>query len=253
MAKPLYVAVSTQKGGAGKTTLTAILASYLYYLKKVDLAVVDCDYPQWSLTNLRERDEALNEKSEKVRKIVYDTWKARGLSAYPIEKSTPEDALEYAEMLAEASPVPKIIFFDLPGTANNGHVINLISEMDYIFCPMTTDTMVFESSVSFANIVQNNIISTGKSKNLKGLYLLWNRVASRERNKLQTIMEDFIAKLGIPILDTVLPDSSKFRKEGQDAKRFSVFRSTILPPDKSLLKGSGIDELVSEISGIIGI
>lgn len=33
MAKPLYVAVSTQKGGAGKTTLTAVLASYFYFVK----------------------------------------------------------------------------------------------------------------------------------------------------------------------------------------------------------------------------
>lgn len=253
MAKPLYVAVSTQKGGAGKTTLTAILASYLYYIKKVDLAVVDCDYPQWSLSQLRERDKKLAEKSEKIKKIVFDTWQERGLVAYNIESSTPEDALAYAEMLAESQPSPKVIFFDLPGTVNNEHVINLITKMDYIFCPMTTDPLVFETSVSFANSVQNQLISTGKAENIKGLYMLWNRVTSRERNKLQTIMEEFVGKLGIPVLDTALPDSSKFRKEGQGTKRFSVFRSTILPPDRNLLKGSGIDELVSEIMGIIGI
>lgn len=86
MAKPLYVAVSTQKGGAGKTTLTAILASYFYYIRKVDLAVVDCDYPQWSLAQLRERDLRLSEKSEKIKKVVHETWKARGLSAYEIVK-----------------------------------------------------------------------------------------------------------------------------------------------------------------------
>ena len=31
--KPLYVAFSTQKGGAGKTTLTVLMASYLHYVK----------------------------------------------------------------------------------------------------------------------------------------------------------------------------------------------------------------------------
>ena len=43
---PLYVAFSTQKGGVGKTTFTVLAASYLYYLKGYDVAVVDCDYPQ---------------------------------------------------------------------------------------------------------------------------------------------------------------------------------------------------------------
>lgn len=42
---PLYVAFSTQKGGVGKTTFTVLAASYLYYLKGYDVAVVDCDYP----------------------------------------------------------------------------------------------------------------------------------------------------------------------------------------------------------------
>ena len=253
MAKPLYVAVSTQKGGAGKTTLTAILASYLYYVRNIDLAVVDCDYPQWSLFRLRERDLALSEKSERMRKAVHDTWKARGLSPYIIEQSTPEDALEDATMLGDTAPAPQIIFFDLPGTINNKHVINLITRMDYIFCPMTTDPLVFETSVTVANNVQNQLIGTGKAGSIKGLYMLWNRVTSRERSKLQTLMEGFIGKLGIPVLETALPDSSKFRKEGQADKRMSVFRSTIMPPDRPLLKGSGIDELVSEISGIIGI
>ena len=96
------------------------------------------------------------------------------------------------------------------------------------------------------------VIFTGKS-NIKGLYLLWNKVPSRERNELQRLCEQFVSVLGIPVMETVLPDSTKFRKEGQGEKRFSVFRSTILPPDKSSLKGSGIEEMAAEIMGIIGI
>ena len=37
----LYVAFSTQKGGVGKTTFTVLVASYLYYLKGYNVAVVD--------------------------------------------------------------------------------------------------------------------------------------------------------------------------------------------------------------------
>ena len=54
--KNVCVAFSTQKGGAGKTTLTVLIASYLYYMKGYSIAVVDCDYPQYSIVRMRERD-----------------------------------------------------------------------------------------------------------------------------------------------------------------------------------------------------
>ena len=47
--KSLCVAFSTQKGGAGKTTLTVLVASYLHYVKGYDVVVVNCDYPQHSI------------------------------------------------------------------------------------------------------------------------------------------------------------------------------------------------------------
>ena len=56
--EPIYVAFSTQKGGAGKTALTVLMASWLHYEKGYDVAVVDCDFPQLSIYNMRERDLA---------------------------------------------------------------------------------------------------------------------------------------------------------------------------------------------------
>ena len=54
--EPKYIAFSTQKGGAGKTTLTVLVASYLHYVMDYNVAVVDCDYPQHSIVEMRERD-----------------------------------------------------------------------------------------------------------------------------------------------------------------------------------------------------
>lgn len=48
MSEPVFVAFATQKGGAGKSTLTALTASYLYYLEGVDVLVIDCDDRQHS-------------------------------------------------------------------------------------------------------------------------------------------------------------------------------------------------------------
>ena len=54
--EPIYLAFSTQKGGAGKTTLTVLVASYLHYVKGYDVAVIDCDYPQCSIYKMRKRE-----------------------------------------------------------------------------------------------------------------------------------------------------------------------------------------------------
>ena len=55
MTDPKFVAFSTQKGGAGKTTLTVLAASYLYYVRGLKVLVVDCDFPQYSIEDIHER------------------------------------------------------------------------------------------------------------------------------------------------------------------------------------------------------
>lgn len=52
--KTLNVAFSTQKGGAGKTTLTVLVSSYLHYVKGYHVAVIDCEFPQHSIAEMPE-------------------------------------------------------------------------------------------------------------------------------------------------------------------------------------------------------
>ena len=54
--KPVFIAFSTQKGGVGKTTFTVLAASYLHYVCGYNVLVVDCDYPQFSINEMRKRD-----------------------------------------------------------------------------------------------------------------------------------------------------------------------------------------------------
>ena len=44
--KTLFIAFSTQKGGAGKSTFTALASSLLHYAHGYNVAVIDCAYPQ---------------------------------------------------------------------------------------------------------------------------------------------------------------------------------------------------------------
>ena len=47
--KTVFVSFATQKGGVGKSTFTIYAASWLHYVKGLNVAVVDCDYPQHSI------------------------------------------------------------------------------------------------------------------------------------------------------------------------------------------------------------
>ena len=248
--EPLFIAFSTQKGGAGKTTLTVLMASYLYYVKGYDVVVVDCDFPQFSIKDMRERDLKNIERNPYLRKLAYDQFKRIGKRAYPIVGSRPDNAIETVKPFIESATPPDFIFFDLTGTVNNLGLIKTVATMDYIFCPIAADRFIMESSLKYASIINDTLITTGKS-NIKGIRLLWNMVDKREKTDLYDIYDKVIAGMGLETLKTSLPDSKRFRKEGSEEGDRPFSRSTLLPPDKALAKGSGIDDLAEEILGIV--
>ena len=124
MNKTTFVAFSTQKGGAGKTTLTVLMASYLHYVKGINVGVIDCDFPQYSIDEMRRRDFKTIEENEQFRKQAFDQFKRIRKKAYPVIMSRPGDAIDAARKLQEMENAPEIIFFDLPGTMDNEGVLS---------------------------------------------------------------------------------------------------------------------------------
>lgn len=56
MSKTRFVAFATQKGGIGKSTITALVANYFHNAKGYNVAVIDCDEPQYNLADLRDEE-----------------------------------------------------------------------------------------------------------------------------------------------------------------------------------------------------
>jgi cellulose biosynthesis protein BcsQ len=242
----LFIAFSTQKGGVGKTAFTVLMSSYLHYLKGLEIAVVDCDYPQHSIFEMRQRDMEQVMKDDFYKQMAYEQFTMLKRKAYPVEKSHPDKAISLAEeLIDQALKKPDIIFFDLPGTLNSKGVIKTLSAMDYIFSPVSADRVVLESTLKFASMLNENLISVGKG-NIKGLHLIWNMVDGREKNELYEVYESVINELGLNILKNFVPDSKRFRRELTTGHK-PVFRSTLFPIHKSLLNGSNIDVLAEEI------
>lgn len=247
--EPKYVAFSTQKGGAGKTTLTILIASYLHYVKGYNVAIVDCDYPQHSIAEMRERDFKMVEQDEYYKGMAYEQFtRLEGKRAYPVIESSTEKALNDADALCEQGEYD-FVFFDLPGTMNNRDLVLALASMDYIIAPIAADRVVMESTLNYMIVVRDNIVNTGKS-NIKAMRLLWNLVDGREKSELYEVYEGVIKELGFIALNTFIPDSKRFRRE-QSVNHKALFRSTLFPADKSLVKGSNIDALTDELLELI--
>ena len=116
---PLYVAFSTPKGGIGKTTFIVLAASYLYYLKGYDVALVDCDYPKHSIAGMRKRDGEQVGADEDYKRMAYEQFTRLGKKAYPVLCSSPKKTIATADGYVAAEHVSDIVFFDLTGTVNS--------------------------------------------------------------------------------------------------------------------------------------
>lgn len=248
--KTLKVSIYTQKGGVGKSTITTLLASVLHYRLGFNVVVMDCDFPQHSLSNMRERDKVSIMNSEYHKKAVMKQFQTINKKAYPIIKSKADIALETAlENIRQLSVEPDIVFFDLPGTANTKGVLTALKSMDFIFSPITADRLVVESTLAFSKAFLQLPHSDDQNDGL-ALWLFWNQVDGREKTGLYKAYQEVIEELGLLMMKEGIRDSKRFRKETDDTINY-VFRSSLLPAELQLLKVTRFDLFIAEFLKII--
>lgn len=252
MSDPVFVAFASQKGGSGKSTLTALTASYLYYLEGIDVLVVDCDPLQHTQKDYRDNDRMVINENPTIKRNFLNFYKKFEKQPYDILYTTPEAAIQDVEEALKADPTIKVVMFDITGTINNLGIVNLLSSMHYLFVPITPETGDMKSAIRFAANVKEKMVDTGDTS-IKDMKLVWNRVPARQKTKICELIDNYLDEIRVGSLTTVMSYSTKFFKDGANSSSSTLFRSTYLPPDKQLLKGSNLPELVKEIRGIIKV
>lgn len=243
--KTLFIAFASQKGGVGKSTFTAIVASVLHFRMGYNVAVFDCDYPQYSLMQMRERDLQSIMHNEIFKKLAYRQFSTINKKAYPIMQCRADEALSEAERFIESSSITiDIIFFDLPGTVNTSGLLNTLAGIQHIFSPITADRLVMESTLRFTDVMANVLMKKG-STSIETIQLFWNQVDRREKSPLYESYEKVITDLGLHLMDSRITDSKRFRKESEALAK-TIFRSTLLPPDEKLMKSCHLDLFIDE-------
>ena len=92
--EPLFIAFASQKGGVGKTAFTVLTAGILHYQRGYNVAVVDCDAPQHSITQMRGRDMERVGENDSLKVALYRQHEAAtGNSLIRLSESDPENAV----------------------------------------------------------------------------------------------------------------------------------------------------------------
>lgn len=248
--QPLKISFSTPKGGVGKTTITTIIASALHFRLGFSVLVIDCDFPQYSLDKMRERDLKTVMQNDYHRRAAIKLYQQINKKAYPVIRCKAEDALEKAaEYINESGLHFDFIFFDLPGTVNTKGVLTTLGTMDFIFAPITADRVVAESTLSFATAYLQ-ASETSKDNKEQYLWLFWNQVDGREKTNLYDAYQKVIKELELSIMNTRIMDSKRFRKETEESENY-IFRSSLLAAEEKLLRITRMDLFIEEFLKIV--
>ena len=115
--KPISISFANQKGGIGKSTLTVLAASWLRYVRGLNVLVVDCDFPQNSIVELREREKKAVMKNDAYKLMLQRQFERLQKKAYPVIRSTPENADNDVQVFLASEPEP----YDVVLAGHYGH------------------------------------------------------------------------------------------------------------------------------------
>jgi chromosome partitioning protein len=179
----MIILIGNQKGGAGKSTLTLLLANFLVQDKGLEVTVIDMDYQQ-SVAQKFERAKLL-ENAEPYQVI------AASLETFP----------GIRPMLC--SNKDQIILIDLPGKLDDDGLIAVFESADLVICPFSYDEFSFESTILFSVVLR-------KINAKVPLVYVPNRVKANVRYETKIEVDEQLALLGS--VTPALPDRVDFQR-----------------------------------------
>ncbi|WP_262246533.1 ParA family protein [Parapedobacter soli] len=165
----MVILIGNQKGGAGKSTLTLLLANYLTEAHKRKVTVLDMDYQQ-----------SVAAKYEKA-KILDNT------APYEV---IPADLTHFPMLLEVLTRNPKeTVLIDLPGKMDDDGLIPVILSGDLILCPFNYDEFSVDSTLLFAMVA-------GKINNRASIVFVPNRIKATVRYDTRQDVDRALSRFG---------------------------------------------------------
>lgn len=141
MGESRIITVANQKGGAGKSTLCMLLATYLSYHYGIKVnSIIDTD-PQQSIFNKRKGELKDMDLKEPPRfdVVTYDLTKIKQIPTF----------VKYLRNQQNT------YIIDTPGTMKNDGTISFLALSDFILCPFDFDYLTLSSTAQFLKYWEN--------------------------------------------------------------------------------------------------
>jgi len=179
----MVIIIGNQKGGAGKSTLTLLLANYLTLAKKCVVTVIDMDYQQ-----------SIAQKYEKA-KLLENT------ASYEVIAAGLEDYPDMQEVLSATAD--QLVLIDLPGKLDDDGLIPVFQSADLVICPFAYDEFTFESTVLFSVVLQ-------KINPKTVIIYVPNRIKANVKYETQKDVDEQLGKFGH--ITAPIPDRIDFQR-----------------------------------------
>lgn len=217
--KTRFVAISSRKGGVGKTTTTILLATMIHYRTKLRVAIFDID-PQQSCISIREKDLRVLEyyrtsEPDNISMKRFHLLEKKGKGLYDIiDMGIPNEADEQEFYFAtlekyRTSNQYDIIFFDFPGWfegTKSPEFTRLLARMNYVYVPYYPETSTGSTTVKYVNTLRKFLELGGESPLLGIGVFGWRFSKIAGRREFEGGL-DKMRELGFPVFKNVVYDA----------------------------------------------
>ncbi|WP_184549832.1 ParA family protein [Mucilaginibacter sp. FT3.2] len=179
----MVIIIGNQKGGAGKSTLTLLLANYLVQVKKRKVTVIDMDYQQ-----------SIAQKFEKAKLL-------ENPEPYEVIAASLDDYPAMEDLLYNSGE--QVVLIDLPGKLDDDGLIPVFRSANLVICPFSYDEFSFNSTILFSVVLR-------KINPEVMLTYVPNRIKANVRYETQLEVDEQLQKLGS--VTPVLPDRIDFQR-----------------------------------------
>lgn len=225
------LSIYNEKGGVGKTTITAMLASYLSYVHGKSVCVLDFDYPSYHFMELRQSELRIAENPKSPLAIWLRNNPSQGnpfnIVRFPIGDGgvyRPGEVFLHLRRILSAGH--DYVFFDFPGRFAPGEPVSFLAAngfLDFVAIPMDTDSQSRRSALVVADAIQKAGIP---------LTLFWNRVSLYEAKgnggRFRRGAEPFLSR-GMDVMQESVRD---IRIISRDPSELAFVRSTLCFPER---------------------
>ncbi|MEK6480934.1 ParA family protein [Catalinimonas sp. 4WD22] len=176
--------ISAQKGGAGKSTLTALISNSLAVDFKKKVLVIDGD-EQGTISDFREADE-----------LEFEEF------PYEVKKLPTKEVAEYLDNLEDQYDV---VFVDLQGSTSDNDILEIMMLANRVLLPIIARKADLYSTLNYVETIRK--IETYKREEEEDTDFLLFAMLNQKRGRIEEkAMRDYCKEVGVNIFESGLRD-----------------------------------------------